>query len=59
MAYVLSIGPVMRLADREIISPDVFETIYKPLEPVAEVPIFRKMLINYIDWWMPHDAASA
>ena len=54
LAYVLSIGPVMRLADRGIIEPETFDTIYMPLIPFTNIPGFVDGMNWYLWLWEPH-----
>jgi hypothetical protein len=58
--YILSVGPVIGIADRGMIAPETIEWIYAPLEPLAEVsPMFRDALIDYVNLWEPSHVSSS
>ena len=54
IAYLLSVGPVGRLADRGIISPETFDKIYASLDPLLNIPGFGKAISWYAMLWEPH-----
>lgn len=55
--YVLSVGPVARLADNGLIDQKwntVLGTIYWPLDWTANnVPVVGPAIITYVEWWQP------
>ena len=57
LLYVLSVGPVARLADNGLIDQKwqtVFGVIYWPLDWTAEnVPVVGPAIIGYVEWWQP------
>ena len=60
--YVLSIGPVIGLAERGMISPDgceVIKVVYTPLEDLTDVPGVSTILLDYIYWWVPRHPSNA
>jgi hypothetical protein len=57
LLYVLSVGPVARLADNGLIDQKwntVLGVIYWPLDWTAEnVPVVGPAIIGYVEWWQP------
>ncbi len=54
LAYPLSMGPVMRLAERGVIPVEAFDTIYDPLRFFVGVPGFVPAINSYLCFWEPH-----
>ena len=57
MYYVLSVGPVVRMARSGQLSESwrsVLSIAYWPLEWTAEnVPVVGPAIISYVEWWAP------
>ena len=61
LLYVLSIGPVVWLHGRGMMSPAITnaaETIYEPLDWAAQrSALVEQPLSAYVEWWQPAQAA--
>jgi endonuclease/exonuclease/phosphatase (EEP) superfamily protein YafD len=52
MAYVLSIGPVLKLCYRGVLSPKVL-IIYKPLDLLCTRNALTQPMVRYLEFWCP------
>ena len=49
--YVLSVGPAVALADREVISIKTLSVVYAPVLAVCRHGQARQLLLDYCEFW--------